>query len=271
MYKIKLYKIQTFKMADSGRAEQALAEIQKMFIARHKSRSGVIPDNELIEMLIEVAQNSGAGFDGDVTNADDDNLYCFLMKTQDVRLRNVDNTKIIIADKLKRAMSFTPGETLGAITSRAVSSRNEAALRITKAMADQIIQALGEGLTYNPDYPTVNVKYEFGVPTNKAIFGGFVGSYKVPANTPGKYFGRVALVGAKNSHESETDNKFGAIENRILTLEEKLKKSIIADMIKEQLEEVLKNPKYKGNKGDKGDKGNRGRAGRPAYTAPKRD
>jgi len=203
-------------MTDTGRAETLIAEMQKGFAEMHNSRKGVLDSDEIMNWITDVAQNFGAGFDGNVTSADDDNLNVFIMKTQDIRLQRVNNTMVVISDKLSQVISFAPGETLGTIEARAITSSNEIAVRIVRTIATQIIQALVSGVKYNPNYPTTNIKYKvLTSSSNELVFDGFVASYKVPSKNPGKFFGRVALIGAKNSHESEVAAKFNQLENKI--------------------------------------------------------
>lgn len=203
-------------MTDTGRAEAVVERIQDGFIEMHISRNGVLSDKEVIGKITWVAQNHGAGYDGNVTSADDDNLNVFIMKTQDVRLQRANNTMVVISERLSQVISFAPGETLGTIEARAITSSNEIAVRIVRTIATQIIQALGSGVKYNPVYPTTNIKYKvLTSSSNELVFDGFVASYKVPSRIQGKYFGRVALIGAKNSHESEVAEKFNQLENKI--------------------------------------------------------
>lgn len=202
-------------MTDTGRAEAVLDEIQTGFIDMHISHEGVLSDKEVIDKITGVAQNYGSGFDGNVTSADDDNLNAFIMTTQDVRLQRANNTMVVISESLSQVISFAPGETLSAIEARAVASSNEAAVRIARTTAAQIIQALENGLNYNPDYPITKIKYKVTSSSNESVFDGVVASYKVPSRIRGKYFGRVALIGAKNSHESEVAAKFNQLENKI--------------------------------------------------------
>jgi hypothetical protein len=208
-------------MADSGRAEMVVAEMQKTFVEMHNAGKGVIPDVALIDMILQTAQNYGAGFDGNVTSADDDFMNGYIMKTQDARLRRVENTMIVVAERLNQAINFIPGDTLGNIEARALASNNEVAVRTTRIIADQIRQALDKGLTYNPDFPTKNVKYEVAVP-NPAIFNGFVGSYKVPSRIHRKYYGRLVLAGAKNSNESEYNQILKQFELRLQNIEREI-------------------------------------------------
>ncbi len=229
-------------MTDTGRAEAALAEMQEEFIQLHNSCKGVMSDNEVSDMLTGVAQNYGAGFDGDVTSADDDGIFAFLIKTQDVRLKRVNNTMMVISDSLNRAIPFTPGETLSAIEARAVASSNERGARIAKLIAEQITVAFENGLNYNTDYPTTNIKYKvpaLNASSNESVFDGVVASYKVPSKNPGKFFGRVALIGAKNSHESESNKRFSTVEDKVMNMEAVLSLGIAnADKIEKRFQNI---------------------------------
>lgn len=229
-------------MTDTGRAEAVVEKMQDEFIEMYTSRKGVMSDNEVSDMLTGVAQNYGAGFDGDVTSEDDDGIFAFLIKTQDVRLKRVNNTMMVISDSLNRATSFTPGENLGAILDRALASSNERGARIAKLIAEQITVAFENGLNYNPDYATTNIKYKvpaLNASSNDSILNCFVASYKAPSRIRGKYLGRIAVVGIRNSHESESNKRFSTVEDKVMNMEAVLSLGIAnADKIEKRFQNI---------------------------------